>query len=105
MENKFTKGKWHVEHHHESDNCYYISSEKDIVITTAWQGRAFKDEAEYNAKLIAAAPELLEALISVLNIMNKSKRDKRYHLNGDIASWGEFEEIKQAEQAIKKEKK
>ena len=77
MENKFTKGKWHVEHHHESDNCYYISSEKDIVITTAWQGRAFKDEAEYNAKLIAAAPELLDALRTLANgCLSDSESDK-----------------------------
>ena len=77
MENKFTKGKWHVEHHHESDNCYYISSEKDIVITTAWQGRAFKNEAEYNAKLIAAAPELLDALRTLVNgCLSDSESDK-----------------------------
>ena len=77
METKFTKGKWHVEPHHNSDNCYYISSEKDIVITTAWQGRAFKDEAEYNAKLIAAAPELLDALRTLVNgCLSDSESDK-----------------------------
>ena len=73
METKFTKGEWHVEPHHNSDNCYYISSEKDIVITTAWQGRAFKDEAEYNAKLIASAPELLGVAIKCLEWCNSVK--------------------------------
>ena len=77
METKFTKGEWHIEPHHNSDNCYYISSEKDIVITTAWQGRAFKNEAEYNAKLIAAAPELLDALRTLVNgCLSDSESDK-----------------------------
>ena len=73
METKFTKGEWYIEPHHNSDNCYYISSEKDIVITTAWQGRAFKDGAVYNAKLIASAPELLGVAIKCLEWCNSVK--------------------------------
>lgn len=97
METKFTKGEWHIEPHHNSDNCYYISSEKDIVITTAWQGRAFKDEAEYNVKLIASAPELLGRLKSlVLSV----KAHPNYIFGEEGDEWHDI--VGLAEEAIKK---
>ena len=97
MKRRFSKGKWHsLGYRVDVDVADGLSGVCEMF---DWMGRF---EMEANAKLIAAAPELLEALISVLNIMNDSEGVAGYHLNGDIASWGEFEEIKQAEQAIKK---
>ena len=73
MEKKFTKGKWEVKHS-ESKTAFN-------VIGTVWGGKykiarcpyvidegmprmsaKDKEEAEANAKLIAAAPDMLEAL-------------------------------------------
>ena len=102
MENKFTKGKWELD-------ADFIFSENDEVICdtnpigiTKTVFRRSEEEFLANGRLIAAAPELLNALIGVLNIMNDSEGVAGYHLNGDIAKWDEFDEIKQAEQAIKK---
>lgn len=55
-----------------------------------------------NANLIAAAPDLYEALQSVLAITADSDGVSGYHLNGDIAKWGEFDEIATAIAALAK---
>ena len=108
METKFTKGEWtfyETPNYHKPECSRIEVSSRDsslLICKVQNSGYIAEDEGLANAKLIAAAPELLEALISVLNIMNDSDGVAGYHLNGDIASWGEFEEIKQAEQAIKK---
>lgn len=62
MENKFTQGPWTVS---RMVNDYSIFSDKDKEIAAAYQysRNIDKEEAEANAKLIAAAPELLAALI------------------------------------------
>ena len=59
-------------------------------------------ELEANAHLIAAAPALLEALVGMLSIINDSDGVSGYHLNGDIAVWGEFPEVDAARAAIAK---
>lgn len=77
MENtQFSKGKWIV--HRESDELLvYTNHSQDRVATCHVKGvRHFpsnKLEAEANAKLIAAAPELLEAL-------DKTVKELRYAL-------------------------
>ena len=97
MKTKFTKGEWHVEAHHDADNCYYISSEKSVVIATAWQGRAFKNEAEHNAKLMAESPELLTRL-NRLVLSVKAHPDYQFGEEGD--EWHDI--VSLAEEAIKK---
>lgn len=96
MEKKFTKGDWFV-----FGITEVISMPSQCKITNRVSGWN-PEETKANAKLIASAPDLLNALISVLNIMNDSEGVAGYHLNGDIASWDEFEEIKQAQEAINK---
>ena len=96
MEINITKGEWFI-----SNDNQIVSMPSQCKITNRVSGWN-PEEAKANAKLIASAPDLLNALIGVLNIMNDSEGVAGYHLNGDIASWDEFEEIKQAEQAIKK---
>jgi hypothetical protein len=59
-------------------------------------------ENEANARLIAAAPDLLTALESLMSIIDESRGVVGWHLNGDVANWGEFEDIAAARVAIAK---
>ena len=52
--------------------------------------------------LNAIALELLEALQGLLAIVGDSQGVAGYHLNGEIATWGEFDEIDDARVAIAK---
>lgn len=64
METKFTKGEWVIREMHPS---FIVETDETIVaIIDKWTSQ---DEAQPNAKLIAAAPELLEALESAVKAM------------------------------------
>lgn len=56
----------------------------------------YRAECDANAHLIAAAPELLEALSKLLNevdgLIGESAGVVGLHLNGDIAPWSDLEE-------------
>ncbi|WP_140296074.1 hypothetical protein, partial [Vibrio parahaemolyticus] len=45
----------------------------------------------------AKLEQLKDALTGILNIVSDSDGVVGYHQNGDVAAWGEFEEIKAAE--------
>lgn len=54
-----------------------------------------------NARLIAAAPALLEALEGLVTLVDNSRGLDGWHLNDDIAYWDEFEdEVGQANAAL-----
>lgn len=67
METKYTKGEWKIETAHSKlpKDCttYYIFTSHDMAICEFTRANHIKEETEANAKLIAAAPELLEALL------------------------------------------
>ena len=66
MNTKFTQGQWIV--CHSSDNEPYIGIERlgqNAAVIASLQFTDFSKESEANAKLIATAPELLNACISV----------------------------------------
>lgn len=60
------------------------------------------ESIQADARLIAAAPDLLEALQGLLNVVNDSRGVAGYHLNGDTAEWDEFYEVDAARAAITK---
>ena len=60
--------------------------------------------AEINDELVAMNKELLAALEGVMSIVDESNGVSGYHMNGDIADWGEFEEVGLAYDAIAKAK-
>lgn len=53
-----------------------------------------------NARLIAAAPALLEALEGMLAIVADSHGVAGYHRNDESAGWDEFDEVATARTAI-----
>ena len=81
METKYTPGKWHVfkiyngKDSWENDSydvgIYSDTGGAKIATVETWIGKAESIECDANADLIAAAPELLEALkeIAELNTM------------------------------------
>ncbi len=53
-------------------------------------------------KLKSDRQELLKSLESLLDITAESQGVAGWHLNGDIAEWGEFEEVSSAYELIKR---
>lgn len=69
--NKFTEGEWQL----KSDlQMYYFIDSKETGDNIATLMKTFikisNEEAEANAKLIAAAPTMLEALYQVLKVVD-----------------------------------
>lgn len=53
-------------------------------------------------ELVQMNQELLAALEGLLDIVGDSDGVSGYHLNGDIAEWGEFEKLNAAYDAVNK---
>jgi hypothetical protein len=72
---KFTQGKWIVKSENDGSNIYIKDATNTAAICKLYTQNAIvlnKEEAVANAKLIASAPELLEALKAVF----KSKTER-----------------------------
>lgn len=59
---KHTPGPWFVVDHSKDEQCMYIESAKDGVASVFTDTPTRPEEIAANARLVAAAPELLEAL-------------------------------------------
>ena len=91
---KFTQGEWNISKHGNNDSfgIYAEGNGNDIAIVKG--GNEEGGEAEANAKLIAAAPELLEALIetqklieNVRQYLPKSiKNSDKFHFENIVAN-------------------
>lgn len=102
MEKKHTPGPWrycktngsptHGEHVIAGAKPGYLAEVRDCG----------SGDVGANARLIAAAPDLLEALKGVLAIVSDSQGVAGYHLNGNTAEWDEFDEVDAAIDAIAK---
>ena len=81
MEKKFTEGKWVIDKKRDTV-CIDILC-NDEVVATCWDDYDCVDQLRANAKLIAAAPELIEILIKMCEFHEKNatwdKGDNGYY--------------------------
>lgn len=100
--NPLARGHCEVHPHvHEEYPCSVCLSEKRHREQESQQS-----EVEYNMgmeieKLKSERQELLKSLESLLDITAESQGVAGYHLNGDVAGWGEFEAVSSAYELIK----
>ena len=89
MEKKFTQGEWVSRGFEKNSNGHVSIDFKDGFITVyggstdgldRQEKLKFVEKAEANAKLIAAAPDLLECLLEAVESLelNESKRNKKW---------------------------
>lgn len=79
----YTPGPWIADGklvHAENGSALYIAECQNVGVGERWSGTDYASEphAEANARLIAAAPELLEVLESIemrLDAFNEAQRD------------------------------
>jgi|SRR5689334_19242645 len=90
-EAKHTPGPWRVVERERDDNAAYsIESESGIIVANVISGLGLETEAA-NARLIAAAPDLLAALHALL--------DRIDHHFGDTHRYGQGNEWREQEDA------
>ena len=113
MKTQHTEGKWQQSHRVTEDDGGYntqVYTEDTVICTLDWAGHKEDDGKtttsmrEANAKLIAAAPELLEALQSALSKLNQARCIQNCSQgttpHGDQYQW--CDEISKHEDVIKK---
>lgn len=71
MEKKFTQGRWYI--NGQSGILSNIQEEGDVVCFSPKKYDASMENWEANAKLIAAAPDLLEACIRLVDCYENGK--------------------------------
>lgn len=77
-----------------------IDSQVNRRIFCAGHRKAWLQQVEATAPLLARIAELEKALNGLLAIRNDSQGVVGYHLNGNTADWDEFPEVAAAESAI-----
>lgn len=78
MEKKFSKGEWSRKTTKEYSDIYCNGT----TIATYWNHMRNEEELEANAKLAAAAPELIEALEKIKSMCdgNKDNENNIWHI-------------------------
>lgn len=100
-----TKGPWAASEHgaygdYDGNSIVILGDDLRIAVVLGYDTK----ETRANARLIAAAPDLLAALEALMRIVSNSNGVSGWHRNGDIAGWDEFDEINMAIAALAKAK-
>lgn len=88
MENKFAKCEWNVKTFNHISGEIFIMQGDDPLARVAINNYSTEEEAQANAKLIASAPELLEALqacMSELYTIHSQYGDKQNAIDKSYA--------------------
>jgi hypothetical protein len=89
METKHTKGEWEVANQSEQKKWFNISSPSGIIARSFYgelEPIVYDYEAKANAKLIAASPYLLEALIKINGLIADASNVENGKVNlGELA--------------------
>lgn len=90
-----TPGPWVFESKRDEGDNIFTQRKPQMRIANVY-GDCSVEPYQDNARLIAAAPDLLTELQGLLEgitaLINESEGVVGYHLNGDVAPWGELEE-------------
>ena len=77
---EFTKGKWYLDDDKEDIYVIYENEEngqkEKVYVAAAWAGGIHEGEAEANARLIAAAPEMYELLDGLIYKLKTNGADE-----------------------------
>ncbi len=95
---KHTKGKWKIKTHKIGNYNIYTDECDSDGIADCWHINKNADEVKANAKLIAAAPDMLKALEESLR-MNTMSKELGY-VTIEIVEWLKITSL--AQKAIKK---
>ena len=82
-----TPGPWELAM--SADGCFILFGAKGRNLLTIPLDEQ-NEEKTANARLIAAAPELLECLKHIQGIVSESQGVAGWHQNGQVASWDEL---------------
>jgi len=87
MSTKNTQGEWCVSKHGNNDSfgVYAEGNENDLAIVKG--GNEEGGETEANAKLIAAAPDLLDIVLKIKEDIDTGKIDAKNGIAIDSITW------------------
>ena len=105
MNEKFTKGPWTAKYDPQLRALIQIYSTEAHLPVAVLPDRGTVEampEIEANANLIAAAPDMYEALEQMEPLINNSTGIVGYYMNGNIAKWNDFDVTRIIGNALRK---
>jgi hypothetical protein len=93
-ESTFTPGPWALFQNAHGDQLIRCASEGPLKNCVVGSVAANPPQSHYegNARLLAAAPQMLSALKRIKSIIDESEGVFGFHLNGDLSYWFEHQE-------------
>ena len=104
-EAKFTPGPWKATYDSQLQAAIEIYNTEDRIMVAVLPDRGTVEamsEIEANANLIAAAPDMYEALEQMEPLINNSTGIVGYYMNGNVAKWNDFDVTRIIGNALRK---